>query len=422
MSRITPLRRAAGRLYRRARGDELSRLRDELTVLAGEVNTLSAQYEALLREQEPTGVTGVKRVDVAMLSDLRLPGGTTASMAQEARAQSAAGLRTALIHAQSGITSLTTGFSDHIRGVMSLPGVHIVSARQQLEAKVLIIRHPKVLATTPVDISGIRAEHVVVVANHPAVDAAGQWHYDVAGVNAELKRMIGTDPVWAPISPVVRTSIAEQGAAVRLDDGDWVNIFGEPVRLTPREGFTGRPPVIGRHSRPQREKWPATAEAILSAYPEGEDYQVKILGGAQVPEQILGRVPQTWQVADFGAEKPDAFLAGVDFWVYMHHPDWREAYGRAIIEAMAAGCVVVLPPYLEAIYAEAALYAEPDEVLSVIAPYRDDVARFLQQSRTGQQFAQGCGPQTHLQRLARFAVTPPQVQPPASEQPEAGEG
>lgn len=404
MSRISDLRRRAGRICRRATGSDVEALHTELSELAGEVSALSAKVQQL--DPDP-----LEQADVAILSDLRLPGGTTASIAEEVRAQSAAGMSTALIHAQSQTTKTMVGFSSHIQKVMTLDDVHIVSARARLHTSLLVIRHPRVIETAAAQFTGITAEKVVMVANHPAVDAAGTWHYHVQQTDARVRELFDVDPVWAPISPVVRQSLAAQDTGVRVSAQDWVNIFGTVPQVGPRSGFIADVPVLGRHSRPQREKWPDTAEDLLAAYPDAGAYpnteqrRVEILGGAEIPEQILGELPEAWHVQPFGAEDPQSFLARVDFWVYMHHPQWREAFGRAIIEALAAGCVVVLPPYLEEIFGSAAVYTVPSGVQSAVTEYWQSPQKFLEQSRRAQQFAAQFGPDTHLKRLKDYGVS-----------------
>lgn len=397
MSRYHDLRRRVGRVYRRATGDDVATLRAELTELAGEVSSLTAKLGQL--DPDP-----VRAVDVAIISDFRLPGGTTASIAEEVRAQSAAGLSTALIHGQSEATKTAVGFSRHIQNVLDLDGVHVVSARAALHAKLLVIRHPRVIETAPALFAGISAENVIIVANHPAVDAAGTWHYQVQDTDAHVRQLFGAEPVWTPISAVVRQSIAAQQANVRTAETDWVNIFAEVPASAARTGFAREKPVVGRHSRPQREKWPDTAETLLAAYPDSGQWQVEILGGAEVPEEILGDLPAAWNVHAFGAQDPQSFLTGVDFWVYMHHPAWREAFGRAIIEALAAGCVVVLPPYLREIYGTAAVYSEPSGVQQMVTEHWQNTEMFLQQSRRAQEFAADFGPERHLTRLQDYGV------------------
>src|SRR5690606_6604737 len=46
--------------------------------------------------------------------------------------------------------------------------------------------------------------------------------------------------------------------------------------------------------------------------------------------------------------------------------DWIEAFGRAILEAMAAGVPVVLPYEYEPLFGDAAMYAPPERALTVV--------------------------------------------------------
>lgn len=346
-------------------------------------------------------------VDVVVISDLRLPGGTTSSIAEEVRAQSEAGVSTALIHAQSDVTTYPAAWSAHIQSILGLPGVHVASPRQPLRAKTIILRHPTVAETTPETFPHLSADHLVVVVNHAAIDAGGVQHYSVEAADARLRGLFGLDPVWAPIGPVVRGTVLQQTRRVPLRDEDWVNVFRVPGGAPERTGFLGEKPIIGRHSRPQAGKWPATKGAILAAYPESEKYQVEILGGAQIAEKLVGRVPTGWNVIPFGGEDPHHFLQRIDFWVYMHHPDLKEAFGRAAMEALAAGCVAVMPPYMEELFGDAAVYARPKEVQGIINSYWADPEKFLAQSRRAQEFAASFSPEMHLRRLEEFGVYAP---------------
>ena len=343
-------------------------------------------------------------VDVAILSDFRLPGGTTASIAEEVRAQSAAGISTALVHIAGSVTNYALGWSQHIRRVVGLPHVQLATAQSRLHAKVLIIRHPTVIFSTRHGLENLSADQVVVIANHAAIDAAGVQHYDIAATDAKVRDLFGRDPIWAPIGPVVRGTMLQQTQNVPFRDKDWVNVFPVLEEAQPRTGFLNSTPVIGRHSRPQPGKWPASGRDILAAYPDSAAYRVRVLGGADVAEKLLGYVPANWEVIPFGGEDPAVFLKEIDFWVYMHHPDLKEAFGRAAMEALAAGCVAVMPPYMEELFGDAALYAKPDEVRELVDEYAADVQKFLAQSRRAQQFAREFSPQMHLQRLYDLGV------------------
>ncbi|MDZ5076996.1 hypothetical protein [Nesterenkonia sp. HG001] len=346
-------------------------------------------------------------VDVVILSDFRLPGGTTSSIAEEVRAQAEAGISTALVHAAGSITNYPNPWSTHIQRILDLPGVRIASPRERIHAKVLVIRHPTVIYSTLSACEGISADHVIIVVNHAAVDAADTWHYPVEATDARVRRLFGVTPVWAPIGPVVRQTVLDQTTRVPLREKDWVNIFRISGEIRRRTGFIADRPVIGRHSRPQPGKWPATGRDILQAYPDSPRYQVEILGGAQVAEHKLGYVPSRWHVVEFGGEEPEHFLERIDFWVYMHHPDLKEAFGRAAMEALAAGCVAIMPPYMEELFGDAALYASPREVQRTVDEYYADPAKFLKQSARAQDFALAFSPEMHIRRLEELGVEAP---------------
>ena len=62
----------------------------------------------------------------------------------------------------------------------------------------------------------------------------------------------------------------------------------------------------------------------------------------------------------FGARDVPAFLAELDVFLHFPHADYIEEFGRAPMEAMAAGVPVILPPEFEPTFGAAALYAAPD--------------------------------------------------------------
>ncbi len=63
---------------------------------------------------------------------------------------------------------------------------------------------------------------------------------------------------------------------------------------------------------------------------------MRVLGGADAVADVLGEVPPAWEVFPFGSVDPAEFLAGLDAFVYYHHRDLDEAFGRTVLEALAA--------------------------------------------------------------------------------------
>ena len=64
-----------------------------------------------------------------------------------------------------------------------------------------------------------------------------------------------------------------------------------------RNKWLSNVPVIGRHSRPARLKWPDTLDKVVSIYPIDGSMKVRILGGCPIiPKNPTG---QTTILGDF---------------------------------------------------------------------------------------------------------------------------
>lgn len=358
---------------------------------------------------QPTGAPRVADTevesDVVDVSDFRLPGGTTHSIAEEIQIQQAAGLRTTLVHVASPIIRRRLSWSDAIRSTLRLPGVTIASPSEPIRARVAVVRHPRVAESLAVLPRNITAEHVVLVANHAAAERDGTPNYDVELIDEHVRECFGRSATWMPIGPVVRSTLEPHRGAITIADSDWLNVVASTDTAPRRTGVHRARPTLGRHSRPQAAKWPEHARLIRDAYPMDTEFEVRILGGSQAAEAVLGKRPSNWTVHEFGAQAPAEFLADLDFWVYFHHSNLLEAYGRAIIEALRAGCVTVLPHYLRDTYGDAAVYCHPEEVRTVLRRFTADPTAYAAQSKRGQDFALRLSPQVHLDRLSRFGVT-----------------
>lgn len=356
-----------------------------------------------------------------MVSDFRFPGGTSASIAEEIRVQHRAGLRTGLVQVFGGLMRGQRPVNPLIRELVTSGAARLVAPYEAVSARVAVLRHPALFAAEPAQWPTITAERVVLVANQAAADRDGRVHYDPGAVDGVVTRLLGHRPVWAPIGPAVRPSLAPYADRIEIRAEDWLNLLPVEDWAADRGEFRADVPVIGRHSRPQRSKWPARAADLRAAYPDSADVLVRVLGGAQPAEQVLGSVPKRWMVEPFGARHPREFVADLDFYVYFHHPDMVEAYGRSVMEALASGCVAVLPEHFREVFGDAALYCRPEEVVPLVRRLRADRAAYQEQSRRGQQFvAERHGAPRHLDRLAELGLTAPgQLAAPPARAPRA---
>lgn len=348
----------------------------------------------------------VAEYDVVMVSDLRLTGGTTASMAEEIRAQAAAGYRTALVHVNSTLTSGVRGISAHLRGMVDDGLADLALPGDRVRARHAVVRHPRVAQEMTAPLREVEVEGVTLVANHPLRDGSGQRRYDPMAVNRALATSLGAEPTWRPVGPVVRRQLSEVDD-LNVDARDWPGVIDTDLWSVSRTGRVTGIPVLGRHGYPHPSKWPDRAEDILAAYPEVPDVDIRVLGGAEPVRHVLGRIPERWRVIGLDEQRPRDFLAELDFFVYYHHPDWIEAYGRAIVEALATGAVAILPAHFQETYGDAAVYATPAEVRAVVARLSADPLAYREQSERGRRFvADRHGHAQHRDRLVELVGAP----------------
>ena len=349
-------------------------------------------------------------VDVLMLSDLRFPGGTSHSLAEEIAAQTQVGWSTGLVHMNGPLVSWLRPVNPRIREHIRRGSATLFLPDRPIRTQVVVVRHPAVLEGAADQLPQIETEHAIIVANAPPIDIDGYRHYRPDVVDRIARERFGVAPVWAPIGPLVRESVAAE-IPVGLREQDWVNIIDVKGWRVSRSGWQADRPVIGRHSRPSTQKWPTDPRVIETVYPVDGSAIVKILGGAEPAREVLGYLPNSWQVMPFGAMAPREFLAQLDFFVYFHHPAWVEAFGRNILEAMASGLPAILPPHFRRLFGDAAIYAEPADVPSVLRQlygdrpaYEDLVVRAESLLQTRFSY------QTHQRRLAEL-IGPPATTP-----------
>ncbi len=368
-------------------------------------------------------MTNAATYDVLMATDCRFPGGNTSSVVEEIRAQRRAGYRTGLLHLPSPLLTRPRPFAPKIREMLDNGEVELVVGAAKVEAKLLLARHPSVFTDPPRDLPVLHAEQVVLAVNNAPIDARGRApHYDIPHVHRQIKRLVGREATWAPIGPRIRQELVRYAAAVPMLPWDWENVIDAGEWQVRRKGFVTDRPVIGRHSRGHWSKWPHRARDILAAYPNDPRYEVRVLGGVEAPAQILGGIPANWTVYPFDARSPREFLAGIDFFVYFHHRGLVEAFGRVVLEALAAGAVAIVPRYMEPLFGDACYYGTPADVRRHVDELYGDWAAYADRSHAGAELVQKrFSYETHVERVANLIGEPTTVPPdppaPAATQP-----
>lgn len=339
--------------------------------------------------------------DVVLLSDFRFPGGTSYSNAEEIKAQSRSGFTTGLLQVASPVLKKERPINPAIQQCLDAGLATLIPPTTPTRCKLLVVRHPTVLTRPKEELPRVQADGVVVIVNQPPMDRkTGTTHYSIAECQRNARDRFGTAGTWFPIGPLVRQEIQHDSALENLSPQDWVNIINVDDWKASRTRYVSDRPVIGRHSRDAVDKWPDDAETLLQVYPVDGEFQVRVLGGAEYAREVLGYLPEAWEVLPFGATPARDFLAGIDLFVYYHHPQWVEAFGRTILEALASGAPAILPPHFEDLFEDVPLYTEPSGVRDVVKALYRDRRRYEQHSRRGIEFVErrfGYG--AHAQRL-----------------------
>lgn len=351
--------------------------------------------------------------DVVIVSNYNLPGGTTASNISEIRLLADNGKSVGLVHHPLYDSRPGRPLNPKVLRMAEHPNVEFIGPESEVRCDLLLMRFPPFASRLREDMPSIEAKTKLLVVNQAPMahyDETGSRDrvWDISTVHAGLLEWTG-EHQWIAAGPLVRRALLEHHATelrgVDLADGYWYPIV-DPADMRVRDDRPPTRPIrIGRHSRDHAAKWPETATTLMSCYPEGPEFEVHVLGGAEAPTRMLGGLPPNWTVHRFDALPSSRFLASLDFFVYFPDSTMLEAFGRAPAEAMASGVPVILPPDFEPVFGDGAAYTEPAGVRELVLELANDSRKYCEQRRRGLETARArFGHAAHRERLASVGV------------------
>ena len=342
-----------------------------------------------------------------MASDWRLHGGVSSALATEIKTFSDAGFKIGLLQINSPVVESTTPTNSQILHLVDSGLAKWLTPSQNIDCDLLAVHEPDLSESGNIPWKNLRSRNRIIVAHHVPLGPTGRLNYDPWRSNAVTQKYFGGEFIWAPTSPVCREQFRKIFFDLPLLADDWHSIIKVGDWGAPRSSAKYSHCVIGRHSRPDQNKWPATRSELLQCYPPDPDFEVRFLGAESYLRRLVGLVPENWQLFAYNEIPPKEFLQTIDFFVYFHHPMTLEAFGRAPAEAAAAGCVLILPEYLRRTFRDGAIYCQPQDVAEIVRTIRSDSSAYGDQSLTGYEIIRKhYGPESLLQ-LARMTMDKP---------------
>ena len=147
------------------------------------------------------------RFDIALLSDFRFPGGTSAAVAEEVRAAHGAGYSVGLIALEAANLTTPLALNPRLRALVETGACTLVPPREPVEARLAQLHNPYAAVLLPWESVRLRAEQRMVVVQHPPTEADGKPYYDLAQVRRNAEEILGGSALWAPVGPLVRQQL-----------------------------------------------------------------------------------------------------------------------------------------------------------------------------------------------------------------------
>lgn len=353
----------------------------------------------------------VHKYDFVVISDFAMAGGALISTLNYIIAASMTGKKVAVFHWRRYDLHAQARLNFRLYDICTQYGVDILTPGDRIETEAVIFGYPAILQYMIDATPEIKTRYLIININQFAsrLINGGDAQYDPLIVRNHLKSLFGQEGHWVPNSPLVLRLMRQDVRYPEPFPDPWYPMIDTkswckyPLRW---RGHEHRYPVVGRHSRDHYTKWPTVVSSLNDAYGVGKNWDVRLLGGAKYALKILGVQPVNWNIIKFDGMDVRDFLHGLDFYVHYPHEEYIEEFGRGIMEAMAVGIPVILPPQFNEIYGNAALYAEPANVASIIEELWSAQDKYLEQAHYGREYVlKNCSFVTFDERVAEMTAT-----------------
>ncbi|WP_345476100.1 glycosyltransferase [Nesterenkonia rhizosphaerae] len=323
--------------------------------------------------------------DVVFVGDWRQLGGPQISMLNEIEALRQQDLQIAVMHLEATrfMASSAKKLCAPVQKLINEGAVTQLLPDEKANLKLLVLRYPPILQFPPDTPISASVERLIILANQAPSERDGS---DIRYIPVECadnaERLFGTRGTWAPQGPTVRSALDGLLDPDEIAEYDIPGIIDTDLWRADRSYFRGDRPILGRHSRDNAMKWPEDPADLEAAYPSHGKFDVRVMGGARAALKVTGasRAPSSWVIFETNEMPVRAFLNSLDYFVYFQHSAAYDAFGRAVLEALASGCVTILPAHFQETFGNAAIYAAPDQVEELVSYYHERPVEFVKQA------------------------------------------
>ncbi|MGD1712189.1 tetratricopeptide repeat protein [Dapis sp. BLCC M172] len=357
------------------------------------LSQINRQFPVLLGNQIKK--SKVHSYDLIVISDFVLQGGAFVSTINYIIAACRLGMKVAVVHWRKyELRPKKVNFRFY--DICVKYQLDILTPGDEVDANFVLFGYPPIIQHKPDAFPYINTTKLIVVINQFAtrlVDGSDP-QYDPHIVRANLKSMFGQEGYWIAISSWVKRLMTEDQRYPNPYPNPWYPMIDVDQWCRQKLRWRGQErkiPVVGRHGRDTYTKWPEKVTALKQAYGVNLPWDVRFLGGATIPINLIGEQPKNWQVIPFDSISVQEFVEDLDFFVHYPHENYIEEFGRVIMEAMAVGIPVILPHQFKETFGDAALYANPEDVNSRVQQLWLNKSKYLERAKIGREFVkQNC--------------------------------
>jgi hypothetical protein len=248
-----------------------------------------------------------------------------------------------------------------VRRVIADGKILSVSLEDRVQVPIVEIWQPDVLQFPSELAVGVSAERVDLI------DDGGEgFFWARADVERVARDWFGIEPRWRPDPrPVI-----------------------DPLLFrTPRSRVRGHRPVVGWIAESNGSDLPAQDDVMQQIYSGPYAPDVRFMGARRPLSRLEIAVDRSWLIYEPGEVSARAFWHQVDFAVAAPNRPRRKALEQTVGEALASGCVVVLPRWCSTWFGDAVVAAEPSDMLATVNRLHSDRGAYLAQVDRGRRWA-----------------------------------